>query len=144
MSLIAPLAGVLVATSTGTASMAAGLTDQITVAPAQSLATVPGTAIGINASTYDGSLLDSQVPGLLHGAGISLVRLPGGSESDQYDWKTNTDVIGNYTEAVDFGQFMSVIQKAGAQAMVTVDYGTGTTIGQQDGSGETGPQISAD
>ena len=78
MSLIAPLAGVLVATSTGTASMAAGLTDQITVAPAQSLATVPGTAIGINASTYDGSLLDSQVPGLLHGAGISLVRLPGG------------------------------------------------------------------
>jgi hypothetical protein len=144
MSLIAPLAGVLVATSTGTASMAAGLTDQITVAPAQSLATVPGTAIGINASTYDGSLLDSQVPGLLHGAGISLVRLPGGSESDQYDWKTNTDVIGNYTEAVDFGQFMSVIQKAGAQAMVTVDYGTGTTIGQQDGSGETGPQIAAD
>jgi hypothetical protein len=118
--------------------------DQITVTPAQSLATVPGTAIGINASTYDGSLLDSQVPGLLRSAGISLVRLPGGSESDQYDWKTNTDVIGNYTEAVGFDQFMSVIRKAGAQAMVTVDYGTGNTIGQRDGSAETGPQIAAD
>src|ERR1039458_5583357 len=39
---------------------------------------------------------------------------------------------------------MSVIQNAGAQAMVTVDYGTGNTIGQQDGSGETGPQVAAD
>jgi hypothetical protein len=158
IALAVPLAGLLAVAATSTASMAAGqpapagaaasasgaAADQVTVTPAQSLATVPGTAIGINASTYDGSLLDRQVPGLLRGAGISVVRLPGGSESDQYDWKTNTDVIGNYTEAVDFGQFMSVIQQAGAQAMVTVDYGTGTTIGQQDGSGETGPQIAAD
>ena len=158
IALAVPLAGLLAVAATSTASMAAGppaptaaaasasgaAADQVTVTPAQSLATVPGTAIGINASTYDGSLLDPQVPGLLRGAGISVVRLPGGSESDQYDWKTNTDVIGNYAEAVDFGQFMSVIRKAGAQAMVTVDYGTGTTIGQQDGSGETGPQIAAD
>jgi hypothetical protein len=158
MSLIVPLGGALAVVTTGTASMAAagpsapaaGLStsaasaDQITVTPAQALATVPGTAIGINASTYDGSLLDSQVPGLLRGAGISLVRLPGGSESDQYDWKTNTDVIGNYAEAVGFGQFMSVIRKAGAQAMVTVNYGTGNTIGQRDGSAETGAQIAAD
>jgi spore coat protein CotH len=28
--------------------------------------------------------------------------------------------------------------------MVTVDYGTGDTIGQRDGTGETGPQIAAD
>ena len=153
MSLIVPLGSALAVVTTGTASMAAGLSasaasaapaDQITVTPAQSLATVPGTAIGINASTYDGSLLDSQVPGLLRGAGISLVRLPGGSESDQYDWKTNTDVIGNYAEAVGFDQFMSVIRKAGAQAMVTVNYGTGDTIGQRDGSAESGAQIAAD
>ncbi len=56
---------------------------------ARRLATVPGTAIGISASTYDASLLD-------------------------------------------------------VQAMVTVDYGAGNTIGQRDGSGETGPQIAAD
>ena len=147
ISLIAPLAGVLAVAASSTAGRAAATAapaDQITVNPAQSLATVPGTAIGINASTYDGSLLDSQVPGLLRNAGISLVRLPGGSESDQYDWKTNTDVIGNYTEAVGFDQFMSVIRRAGAQAMVTVNYGTGDTIGQRDGSAETGAQIAAD
>ena len=127
------------ATSPPAASPAA----QITVNPAQPLATVPGTAIGINASSYDASLLDRQVPALLRNAGISVVRLPGGSESDQYDWKTSTDVISNQAEAVGFSQFMSVIRQAGAQAMVTVDYGTGDTIGQRDGSGETGPQIAA-
>jgi hypothetical protein len=107
-------------------------------------ATVPGTAIGINASTYDRNLLDAKVPGLLRAAGVSLIRLPGGTESDEYDWKTSTDVISNATEAVNFAQFMSVVRRAGAQAMVTVDYGTGNTIGQHDGSGETGPQIAAD
>jgi hypothetical protein len=147
----AGLAAVALAEGAGLAFAAPGLAGtgpgpgaQVTVHPGQPLATVPGTAIGINASAYDASLLDPQVPRLLRGAGVSLVRLPGGSESDQYDWKTSTDVIGNYREAVDFSQFMSVIQNAGAQAMVTVDYGTGNTIGQQDGSGETGPQIAAD
>ena len=53
-------------------------------------------------------------------------------------------MISHQAEAVGFSQFMSVVRQAGAQAMVTVDYGTGDTIGQQDGSGETGPQIAAD
>lgn len=128
----------------GKAGAAANMAVDVNVTPGQSLATVPGTAIGINGSTYDGSLLDRAVPGLLRNAGISLVRIPGGTESDEYDWKANTDVIHGNTEAVDFNQFMSVIRKAGAQAMVTVDYGTGNTIGQQDGTGETGPQVAAD
>lgn len=141
----AALTGVMTAmAATGVSMAGTNPVAQISVSPAQRLATVPGTAIGINASSYDGSLLDKQVPGLLRGAGISLVRLPGGSESDQYDWKTNSDVLGNFAEAVDFDQFMSVIRQAGAQAMVTVNYGTGDAIGQRDGSGETGPQIAAD
>ena len=121
---------------------AAGPAVNVAVNPAQALAAVPGTAIGINASTYDGSLLDAKVPGLLRQAGVSVIRLPGGTESDQYNWKTNTDVLGNFTEAVNFDQFMRVIRGAGAQAMVTVDYGTGNTIGAA--SGETGPQVAAD
>ena len=137
------LAGVL-ALAVTTAAASTGPAVTVTVTPGQSLATVPRTAIGINGSTYDGALLDQAVPGLLRNAGISLVRIPGGTQSDEYDWKTNTDPIHNNTEAVNFGQFMSVIQKAGAQTMVTVDYGTGDTIGQKDGSGETGPQIAAD
>ena len=133
-------AGAAVVPAAGSAPAAV----QISVSPGSALARVPGTAIGINASTYDASLTDPKVPALLRDAGVSIVRLPGGTESDEYDWKTNTDVISGSHEAVSFGQFMSVIRQAGAQAMVTVDYGTGNTIGQQDGSGETGPQIAAD
>jgi hypothetical protein len=148
----APLTGlVAVAAATGAGATtaapvgsAASPAAQVSVNPAQALAKVPGTAIGINASTYDGSLLDTQLPALLRNVGTKVIRIPGGSQSDEYNWKTNTDVIHNFTEAVNFGQFMSVIQKAGAQAMVTVDYGTGNTIGQQDGSGETGAQVAAD
>ncbi len=152
-ALAAPLTGLVTlaaATGAGATTAAPGgaatasLAEQISVSPAQALARVPATAIGINASTYDGSLLDSQVPALLRNVGVSVVRLPGGTSSDTYNWKTNTDVIGNFTEAVSFAQFMTVIQKAGAQAMVTVDYGTGNTIGQKDGTGETGAQVAAD
>jgi hypothetical protein len=126
------------------AAPAANPAVQVSVAPGQSLATVPETGIGINGSTYDPNLLDKPVPGLLRHAGVRLVRIPGGTESDQYNWKANTDVLSGSKQAVRFDQFMSVIRQAGAQAMVTVDYGTGNTIGQQDGTGETGAQIAAD
>ncbi len=140
-------AGAFAATGTRTAdagTTSSGPAEQISVSPGSALATVPATAIGINASTYDGSLLDAKVPALLRGAGVSLIRLPGGTESDEYNWKTSTDVISGSKEAVNFDQFMSVVRRAGARAMVTVNYGTGNTIGQRDGSGETGPQIAAD
>jgi hypothetical protein len=139
---LAGLTGLAVAVTGAAASTGPAVT--VTVTPGQSLATVSGTAIGINGSTYDGSLLDQAVPGLLRNAGIGLVRIPGGTESDEYDWKANTDVISGSKEAVAFDQFMSVIGKTRAQAMVTVDYGTGDTIGQNDGTGETGPQVAAD
>src|SRR5215475_15194113 len=111
------LAGMLAVVVTGGAAASTGPAVTVTVTPGQSLATVSRTAIGINGSTYDGSLLDQAVPGLLRNAGIGLVRIPGGTQSDEYDWKTNTDPIHNNTEAVNFGQFMSMIQKAGAQTM---------------------------
>jgi hypothetical protein len=149
--LTASLAGIALAAAVAVPSpdaAASGLpadaTAGITVSPGTALARVPATAIGINASTYDGNLLDAKVPALLRNAGVSVIRLPGGTESDEYDWKTNTDVLSGSKEAVAFDQFMSVLGKAGAQAMVTVDYGTGNTIGQRDGSAETGPQIAAD
>jgi hypothetical protein len=144
LALATPATGQAASTPAATGPAAADPAAQISVSPDKPLVTVPGTAIGINGSTYDSSLLDPQVPGLLRNAGISLVRLPGGSESDQYDWKTSTDVISNQAEAVNFGRFMSVIRRADAEAVVTVDYGTGDTIGQQDGTAETGPQVAAD
>jgi len=116
----------------------------ISIDPGHGLATVPRTAIGINGSTYDSKLLDSQVPRLLRDVGVKVIRVPGGSTSDVYDWKTNRDIVAGSPEAVDFDQFMSVVRATGAQAMVTVNYGSADTMGRVDGSDETGAQIAAD
>ncbi|MHB1498787.1 MAG: cellulose-binding protein [Acidimicrobiales bacterium] len=116
----------------------------VSVNPTSTLAVVPSTAIGLNASTYDANLADPSVPGLLRNAGISLMRFPGGTESDQYNWKTNTDVLSNAAQAANFDQFMAVVRKAGAQAMVTVNYGTGNAIGQSETPAKTGAQVAAD
>ncbi|PYC79442.1 alpha-L-arabinofuranosidase, partial [Streptomyces tateyamensis] len=115
----APSAGAAAtATSAATVSVNAG----------QSLATVPATAIGTNGSVYDSKLTDAAVPGLLKQAGVGLVRFPGGSSSDSYNWKTNSDLTYG-TQAVDFDHYATMLQQSGAQGMVTVNYGSGDTIG---------------
>jgi len=76
------------ATSAATVSVSAG----------QTLATVPSTAIGTNGSVYDAALTDAAVPGLLKNAGTGLIRFPGGTSSDTYNWKHNTDVTSGLAQ----------------------------------------------
>ncbi|WP_030236220.1 cellulose binding domain-containing protein [Streptomyces sp. NRRL S-350] len=130
------------ATATTTAA-ATATTATVSVNAAQSLATVPATAIGTNGSVYDSKLTDAAVPGLLRQAGVGLVRFPGGSSSDSYDWKTNTDLT-NGPQAVDFDQYAAMLRQSGAQGMVTVNYGSGDTIGATKSPAETGAQLAAD
>ncbi|HEV2344854.1 MAG TPA: cellulose binding domain-containing protein [Actinocrinis sp.] len=116
----------------------------VSVNVSQSLATVPATAIGGNGSVYDAQLTDAAVPGLLKNAGIGLIRFPGGTESDEYNWKNNTDVLSGKAQAVNFDQYATLLSQTGAQGMVTVDYGTGDTIGASQSPVETGAQVAAD
>jgi hypothetical protein len=132
-----------VATGTG-AAPAAAVADTVSVNAGTALATVPATAIGTNGSVYDGDLTDAAVPGLLAGAGVGLVRFPGGTESDEYNWKTNADVLTGLTQPVDFDQYAAMLNQSGAQGMVTVDYGTGDTVGATQSPAETGAQFAAD
>jgi hypothetical protein len=133
-----------VAAGSAPAAAAASAAATVSVNAGQSLATVPSTAIGLNASTYDGDVLDSAVPGLVSKAGVSVMRFPGGTESDQYNWKSNTDVLSGRAQAVSFDQFMSVIGQTQATPMITVNYGTGNTIGKGESPQETGAQVAAD
>ncbi len=80
--------------------------------------------LGTNAATWDGYLLDSDIPSLLKGASIGIVRFPGGSTADNYDWQNNT--VSGSTQSVSFAQFSSVATAAGAQKLITVNYGSGT------------------
>jgi len=108
------------------------------------LATAPATGIGTNGSVYDANLTDAAVPGLLKSAGIGLIRFPGGTESDQYNWKNNTDVISGLAQPVDFDQYATLLSQSGAQGMVTVNYGTGDSVGASQSPAETGAQVAAD
>jgi Cellulose binding domain len=116
----------------------------VSVNAGQQVAAVPATAIGINGSVYDPNLKDAAVPGLLSGAGVKVIRFPGGSESDQYNWKTNTDVVSGATQATSFDQYATMLSQAGAQGMITVNYGTGDSVGAAESPPETGAQLAAD
>jgi Cellulose binding domain len=116
----------------------------VSVDTGSSVATVPSTAVGLNASTYDSALTDAAVPGLVKDAGVGVMRFPGGTSSDSYDWKTNTDVLSGQPQSTDFDQFMSVAGQAGAQPMITVNYGTGDMVGGTRSPQETGAQVAAD
>jgi hypothetical protein len=127
-----------------TATAAASTAATVTVNATTTSATVPSTAIGINASTYDGALTDAAVSGLLSAAGTNLIRFPGGTSSDSYNWKTNTDVLSGKPQAVNFDQYATLLARTGAQGMITVNYGTGDTAGASQSPAETGAQFAAD
>jgi hypothetical protein len=81
------------------------------------------------------------IAGLLKSSGLALLRYPGGSWADEYDWSTNTDssnctgtgtIAGSTTsscdavDALSFGDFSIQARAAGASAFATVNYGSGT------------------
>ncbi len=81
-------------------------------------------SLGVNTAAWDGNLLNSRVASLLQAAHLGLIRYPGGSWADGYNWQTNQH--NGQTQSVDFAQFMHVIGTAQAQALITVNYGSGT------------------
>lgn len=99
---------------------------QITINAGQARATIPTTAFGMNTAVWDARLLDPAVPDLLRQAGVTMLRFPGGSTADGYHWKTNsiTRNQGYVNPNNTFDAFMGVTQRVGAQAWITVNYGS--------------------
>jgi Cellulose binding domain/Fibronectin type III domain len=98
----------------------------VTVNANSGLGTIPASAIGLNTAVYDGDMNDTPIPGLLKAAGIDALRYPGGSYSDIYNWQTNVAQGGYDAPDTSFSDFMGTAQAAGAQPILTVNYGTGT------------------
>ena len=90
------------------------------------LGTVPATGLGVNHAVWDSQLGTPQVADLLKNAGVGMMRYPGGSYSDIYHWKDNTAPGGYVAPDTDFDTFMGGVQRAGAQPIITANYGTGT------------------
>jgi len=104
---------------------------------------VPAAGYGVGMSVYDNNFTSPGLPDKLKAAGVTILRFPGGSYSDAYHWKTHTATAGVslYINPNDtFDRFMNVnVLPAGAQAIITVNYGTNAA-----GTGGGDPAEAAD
>ena len=81
---------------------------------------------GINAAIWDSSFESRTTVTLLDSMRARLLRFPGGSLSDEYHWKTNTNLNNTFQWATSFDDFASIATAVRSEAIITVNYGTGT------------------
>ncbi len=127
----AALVGAVVLAAAGFAVVTASISHAaasatVTVDPTAGKGTIAEAAQGLNEAVWDGHMNDADQPALLKAAGIRALRFPGGSYADAYHWKTNTADGGYVAPNTSFDQFMTTAKAAGAQPVVTADYGSGT------------------
>ena len=113
--------------SAATSATSAASAASVTVNATAGLGAVPSSAVGLATAVYDGDMNDAAVPPLLKAAGIDALRYPGGSYSDIYNWQDQTAAAGGYVAPnTSFADFMTTVNAAGAQPIITLNYGTGT------------------
>src|SRR5215831_10726782 len=121
------LAAALLAAAQARPASAATTAASVTVNATAGLGSVPAHGIGLNTAVYDSDMNDAAIPPLLKAAGVDALRYPGGSYSDIYNWQTQTAAEGGYVAPnTSFTSFMGTANAAGAQPIITVNYGTGT------------------
>ena len=81
---------------------------------------------GINSAIWDSSFESRTTVTLLNSMQARLLRFPGGSLSDEYHWKTNTNLNNTFQWATSFDDFASIATAVHSEAIITVNYGTGT------------------
>ncbi|MGC2637219.1 MAG: hypothetical protein WA294_08560 [Acidobacteriaceae bacterium] len=121
-------------TATGTAQVtitaATGSSTTVTVDQSTLGPAVSDQLLGMNMAVWfdptAGGANPSPVVDAFTSTGVKAVRWPGGSESDDYDWQTNTACDGGYTVATaDFTDFVdSFVKPAGVDVALTADYGS--------------------
>ncbi len=88
---------------------------------------IDGRIYGLNSAIWDSQFTTAASGPLLAQMGTQAVRIPGGSAADEYDWQTDKSVTdSSYQWAANAAIFAQTISGAGAQAYVTVNYGSGT------------------
>jgi len=97
----------------------------------QTLRAADARWFGVNTAVWDDNLDTPTTSGALAEAGMRILRFPGGSLADTYHWNTNSSWDLQHNKwvqwGVSFANFLHVATNAGAQTMITVNYGTGTS-----------------
>lgn len=99
----------------------------VTVRANTELRTVDPRWFGVNTAIWDSNFDSVATTSLLREMGTRFLRFPGGSLSDEYHWSTDTSGTNTWRWATSFGNFVRVATNAGAQAIITVNYGTGSS-----------------
>lgn len=101
---------------------------QVTVQAQTVIRTMDPRMYGVNLAMWDSLLMAPQTATLLNVIKEGVLRIPGGSASDDYDWQTNKPASNSAGSvwANGAGNFAKVAEAQGAQAYVTVNYGSGT------------------
>ena len=116
----------------------------VSINAANNLSTVAATAFGIHTSVYDNQNGNASLPNLLIQSGVRTLRYPGGGYADIFHWSVTRNAsgfpngsgssspffgtAGDYGyigSQTDFGNFIKLLANANAQAVITVDYGSG-------------------
>ena len=104
----------------------------VTIDASKVVRTVDDRMFGLNTAVWDGAFTTRDTVPLLKGVDIRVLRFPGGSTSDGYDWRTNrnyadgTHTLNNWSWDHDFDAFAEAARSVGAQAFITVNYGSGS------------------
>jgi hypothetical protein len=93
----------------------------------QPVRTADARWFGINGTIWDDNLDAPQTLALMTNMGTCAVRFPGGSTSDDYHWLYNRQDANNWLWGMSVANFIHVITNLNAQAMTTLNYGTGFT-----------------
>ena len=111
----------------------------ITVNAAQTVRSVDARTFGVNAVMWDPMSANGQTIALALAAGWGVIRMPGGSLSDVYDWTTNKSYsittsgaysirgsLNTWSWSAGFDQFMKLVGGLNSASFVTVNYGSGS------------------
>lgn len=98
----------------------------LTVSPNSAIRTIDSRMYGINMAIWDSYLTSAPTGTSLAAMGTGALRFPGGSASDDYDWQTGQSHSNGTQWVNNAATFATVTQAQGAQAFVTVNYGSGT------------------
>ncbi|GAA1824406.1 ricin-type beta-trefoil lectin domain protein [Luedemannella flava] len=113
-------------TATVVAPAAAATTVAVSVNAGRTLATLPAVGVGVNVAVWDARMNDAATTTLLSDAGFKAVRYPGGGYADGYHWQTHTVDGGYVAPNTGFDPFVAMVKAAGAQPIITANYGSGT------------------
>ena len=95
----------------------------------QTVGTADQRHFGVNLAVWDSNLASPNQDvssRLLQEMGCLVVRMPGGSLSDEYHWATGRSYTNTWQWGTSFADMVHVATNAGAQAFIVVNYGSGT------------------